>query len=523
MKKIILSAIILLQLPAFAQEKILEASSEIYQVNLFTRGAQIKRKAAFQLDKGISRVVIQGVSNNLDPASIRVSASNDIVILTVTHKSAIISNPKKLPIIRMMEDSLDLVSYQIEEEKNLRFVLDQEQSLLLANKELKGDKGVNLIDLEDALLLYRKQLSSIRKGLLESTIRESRLNQRKTLLEKQLTEFRQSNQQPSYEILVTLTTAMAQRNASLDLSYFVSEASWEPLYDLRVKNLNSPIELLYKAEVRNNSGENWENVKLHLSSANPDFSGVPPVLYTQRLYTGSVQPASFSKRGDKMMKSYTLDEPNVASIEADIQQKGTSFEFVVPVNINAVANNQPQAIELFTHQLKGNFSYFTVPKLEKEAFLITGISGWEDLNLLAGNASIYFEGTFVGSSLIDPGATQDTLNVSLGRDKGIVVQREKLREFSSSNITGSRKKEILVYQISIRNTKKEPVFITIEDQVPVSSAKDISVDVTELSGGTWNAADGKVTWRAAVAPGETINLRLGFEVKYPKDHILYGL
>src|SRR5690606_38052489 len=121
-----------------------------------------------------------------------------------------------------------------------------------------------------------------------------------------------------------------------------------------------------------------------------------------------------------------------------IIQKNTSFSFEIPTRIKVLANNHAQNIDMVQYNLNGSFKHFAVPKLEKEAFLLSQITGWEDLSLLIGNANIYFEGTFLGQTVIDPTITADTLSISLGRDKGIVVQKEKLKEFCSSNFTGSK-------------------------------------------------------------------------------------
>lgn len=514
---------------AVAQEKNQELESQVDHVQVFLQGAQVKRKGVANLDAGITRLVFTGITNQLDPNSIRVSASGNVIILSVSSKNSIQSNPKKAPIIRMLEDSLTLLRYQVEEERNNRFVLDQQESLILANKDLKGDKGLVLIDLEDALLIYKNQLGQIKKAQLESRTREVTLMTRVELMQRQLDEFRRGNQVPSYEVIVTVSSAKAARQEPLELSYFVYSAAWVPTYDIRVNDLKTPVQLHYKADIYNNTGENWNNVSMMLSSGNPNLGGVPPVLHPQSLYYTDPVTQNWDYRGNGNAPRKSEDGYYVTDVEEQkaqapsFQQKNTSFTFTIPGRVNAAANNEPQTIDLVRYELNGIFSHFAVPKLETDAFLLTRITGWEDLSLLIGSANIYFEGTFLGKTVIDPTITADTLDISLGRDKGVVIQREKLKEFCSSNFMGSKKKEVLVYEITIRNTKKETVSINIEDQIPVSSNKEITVEINNLSGAEYDETTGKLLWKKQLAPGETLKLRIEFDVKYPKDKILQGL
>jgi len=530
MKKLILILLLISPAYLFAQDRFTEVSSDIEEVQLFLQGAQISRKGNSPLKEGITRLVFTGITNQLDPNSIRVSAKNQVVILSVTSSNTIQSNPKKAPIIRMLEDSLLILNYQLEQERNNHFVLEQQESLLLVNKNLKGDKGVILIDLEDALIIYQKQLGIIKQGQLDSKMNEQKLSNRIERMKAQLQEFRLSNQVPSYEVVVTISTAKASLMESFELNYFVNNASWIPNYDLRVEDLNKPVKLHYKADIYNNTGENWDNVKVILSSGNPNLGGLPPVLISQvlGLNEGRYDSEGYTfDNNNKPFSNNVLTNGIVQDLgEAPNQgfdQKNTSFEYVIPTRLKVIANNQAQNVDLLQFDLQGTYQYFAVPKMEEDAFLLTKVTGWESLSLLIGDANIYFEGTFLGKTLIDPTTTSDTLSVSLGRDKGVVVERNKLKEFCSSNFSGSKKKEIVVYEILVKNNKKNAVQVLIQDQIPVASNKDISVEVVNISGARFIENSGKLIWNLTIAQGETIKLRIEYEVKYPKDKVLSGL
>jgi uncharacterized protein (TIGR02231 family) len=164
--------------------------------------------------------------------------------------------------------------------------------------------------------------------------------------------------------------------------------------------------------------------------------------------------------------------------------------------------------------------YYAVPKLDHDSYLLAEVSAWEKLNLLPGEANIIFENTYIGKTYIDPNSTLDTLNLTLGKDKRVVVKREKVTDYSSVKFLGSNKKQIFVYDITVKNNKKEKIQMLLKDQYPVSSNKEIEAELLETSGGTVNAQTGVLTWKFELAPGESKVFRMGYSIKYPKDKIV---
>jgi uncharacterized protein (TIGR02231 family) len=188
-----------------------------------------------------------------------------------------------------------------------------------------------------------------------------------------------------------------------------------------------------------------------------------------------------------------------------------------------VSASKPTLVDIRSHELKADYIYSVAPKLDRDAFLMARATGWEEFSLLPGDANIFFEGTFVGKSYIDPNSIKDTLAISLGRDKRIVVKREKLKDFSSKKLIGTNQRASYAYEISIRNTKAEAIKIIIEDQIPVSQNNQIEVTVSDTGLAKYNANTGKLTWEMNLQPNETKKVVYKFEVKYPKDKIIAGL
>jgi uncharacterized protein (TIGR02231 family) len=173
--------------------------------------------------------------------------------------------------------------------------------------------------------------------------------------------------------------------------------------------------------------------------------------------------------------------------------------------------------------MKATYEYSTAPKLDRDAFLVAMATGWEEFNLLPGEANIFFEGTFVGTSFIDPNSVKDTLSISMGRDKRVVVQRDKLKDFSTRRTIGSNQRDSYAWEISVRNTKSEIVQIVVEDQIPVSQNNQIEVTVQDVGGAKYNKDTGKLTWALSLKTNETKKVVFKYEVKYPKDANVSGL
>ena len=170
--------------------------------------------------------------------------------------------------------------------------------------------------------------------------------------------------------------------------------------------------------------------------------------------------------------------------------------------------------------MPATYQFYSVPKLDKEVFLLAQIADWEKLNLLPGEANIIFEGTYIGKSFIDPASTHDTLNLTIGRDKRVVVKREKLMDFSSVKFLGSNKKQVFTYEITIKNNKKEAINMLVKDQYPLSQNKEIELELLESSGAAINVETGILNWELHLASGEVKKLRISYSVKYPKDKTL---
>jgi hypothetical protein len=210
------------------------------------------------------------------------------------------------------------------------------------------------------------------------------------------------------------------------------------------------------------------------------------------------------------LKNELSDYVSVSDNELNV-----TFEIDLPYDVPTNGKEQSVALKEFT--VPATYQYYTAPRVDRDAYLLGAVADWEKLNLLPGEANIIFEGTYIGKTRIDPNATLDTLNFTLGKDKRVVVTREKLKDFSSVKFLGSNKKQVFTYEITVKNNKKEKVQLLLKDQYPVSTNKDIEVEVLEMNGATADAETGILSWKLELAPGESKKMRISYSVKYPKD------
>ena len=194
-----------------------------------------------------------------------------------------------------------------------------------------------------------------------------------------------------------------------------------------------------------------------------------------------------------------------------------SNEYIIDALQTILTTNKTTTITFREIKVNAKFEYQSVPKLSENVFLIGKIVDWYKAELFDGDANIYLENSYVGKSIINTQQFKDTLDISFGIDNNISIKREKLTEFAENQLIGSNRKETLGYKLTVRNNKTYPITAKIIDQFPVSTTKDIQVDILEFSGGKVDNDTGRVEWELELKPNETKEVFIKYSVKYPKD------
>ncbi|MBN4062013.1 DUF4139 domain-containing protein [Bacteroidales bacterium AH-315-I05] len=521
------------------------AVTKIEKVTVFLSGAQITRSGLYYVNEGTGKIRFYKLSPYIDPNSIQVKAKDDITILSVTHQYNYLSEQKKSPEVKALEDSLGQVNMKLDINRSLKNVYEEEKSLLVANKIIKvNEKTIFVEELEDVADFYRNRMSEIALKILEINKIEKKLNERRIKLQSQLNVANSSRSKSTGEIVIEVSSEK-KVNTKFWLSYVVRNAGWTPTYDIRAESIEKPISLDYKAKVWQNTGIDWEKVELSLSTGNPSVSGNKPklrpwTLQFQSPVINTIQISGYKKNAEKSQRAYGLVAPesNAAfdfeAIEATTEaptstttasytqmtQNQMSLEFNIKIPYTIPSDNKKHNVHIAQHELQASYQYYCAPKYDTDVFLLARVHGWSEYNILSGEASIYYEGTYIGRSYINTQVTKDTLDLSLGRDKSIVVERNRIKDFTEKKVIGSSKKETLGLQITLKNKKNTAVEIDLEDQIPVSSNKDIEVELLESSGAKHKETNGYLNWKVKLEPGASDKRIFKYSVKYPKNKII---
>ncbi len=203
-------------------------------------------------------------------------------------------------------------------------------------------------------------------------------------------------------------------------------------------------------------------------------------------------------------------------IETTIVENQTTFEQRIDRPYSITSSGERIEIELRDEEIDVLYDYISIPKIRSAAYLQARIVNWDEYNLLEGEANLYFEDTYLGRTILDTRQLVDTLEISLGDDKGVVIKREKIRDFSKRRVIGSNKIESRGFKILIRNNKSSDLTIQIKDQIPVSGNNNITITEGNLNGGILESTTGMVAWEIEVKAGEQREVQFSYDVKYPK-------
>lgn len=532
--------------------------STISNVTVYSQGAQIFRKASFSAKKGVSQLIIENVSPYLDEKSIQVKAYGNFVILD-TKFSTYYPKPEEISLeglplkirqdIQKVEDSLYNLNFEISALQDEIDVLNASKSILQNNGAVKGQGKVN-----DSIALLKETIEYYTVKMNELNVKLSNLNRKKNSKTKErdamnarLTKLRNyqssnnlnpKNTEPIPRITITIQ-ANESTTGKLDVSYLVSQAGWVPSYDIRSEITTGQVNLTYKAQVFQNTGEKWDNIKLTISTNNPYQNKTKPTIHPwyinynnfygyknqntiNNMSTGIVYE---KKESARPATSTSISSDEEVALRSDqfvtMVNQTISAEFIIDLPYTIESNNQQHMVLISNNDLKANYKYFTVPKLEKSAYLVAQISKLEDLQLVPAKASIFFDGSYIGETYLDPTLLDDTLNLSLGKDPNIIVKRTYLKGETKEKIVGNFIEKTYSYLIEVKNQKATNIEIVIQDQLPITQNGEIEISLIDSSKAKYNEVTGLLEWESKLKPKQSEVIKFSFKVKYNKDKELY--
>jgi uncharacterized protein (TIGR02231 family) len=508
------------------QTKEIPAEPGISAVTVYLNGARIFGEKKIELQSGIQTVRLTGIPSQVDPESIQVTAEGQATILSVNFESDYLSQREQTPAIKNLVNRKDQLVKATEREKTQIEILDKEMMFMQSNMKVTGTNNTTKVtELAPVYDYFVTKITEITRDRQRSSDSIQSWSEQITKLNNQIAELNASLKSPSGVVVVNLEVP-ARNGVVFRLNYLIRDAGWYPSYDIRVKNIESPVLITYKANVHQNSGMDWKDVKIRFSSANPSQSGILPELTPWFLRIQVPQQISIrglSVQQSTMMKKSAL-APEMDAREAaptpppmmTTEENGTTVEFVMEKSYSVPSSGKNLQVDVSTVSLPAEYSYLTIPKADLSAHLKARLADWEQLNLMPGEANVYFEDSFTGKTYLNTQNFTDTLDISLGIDRNIAIQRTLEKELSTTRFLASKAESMKNWKLSVRNNKSQKISITMKDQIPVTASSEIEVTDTRLSGGSLNAETGEVTWKLEVKPSEKAEKNLSYTVRYPK-------
>ena len=528
-----------LTIPALhAQNQPQTVTAKLTDASVYLRGATLTHIASVQLKSGAQTVVVNGLSPEIEIASLKVTVSGNNILSSAEFSNDYINVKSESARIQQLRDSLKLHQKKWQEINNSLSVNNKLLKILsdgITNNTQQKDKIISSTELSDNMDLYKAKAPALMKQQNELKEQQEAINQHISRLQKQIKQDESRERQHSGVVTLAVSAPVAAK-ADITITYYTAKASWTPCYDIQVPAVGKPVSLMVKAQVRQTTGLDWKQVKLNLSNAHPNQSNQAPLFSAWFLRLQS-PGAAFSRKSaaySNTLVSYKTAEAEVDEDASDeiqevkapksmddlveLQENDIEASYAIALPYNIPGNGKAQLIDLKTHTLKADYYYYAAPKLASETYLMVTLSDWEQYRLLPGEANVVFNGTHTGKTRLNTGTTEP-LTLTLATEPRIVVKREKRTDFSSTKTLGGSTTATRSHLITVKSNMNHPVSLRLKEQYPLSTDKELEVKLTENSpeAGTNNSDLGVLTWDFELKAGESRTFTVTYTVKYPKE------
>lgn len=552
MKTLMILALCFTIVKTYATDTEKNIKSKPEKIIVYMQGAQVHRTSTINLVAGQNTLIFSGLENCINTSAIQASGNGNFIIADIQHvvhypefdKAKLNGDVRYKKLLKHVNDSLQEINYLLEEISAKSEALATEKNVLLNYSLYKGhSKRDSIASLKDGLSYLREKLYNINSEQLKLKREREKLETKKTILNERIVNVSNelANQNNSgevekvdYRILVHVIADQATQ-ASVNINYYITNAGWTPSYDLRAMSNEQNIKLTYKAQIHQQSGIDWGNVKLILSTANPNRSYNLPQLspwylgYTNQIYKtkklmNQPSPASMSmaERSEDSNAGYaTSDQEELAIAKnaydyTSVSENVIETEYEIKLNYNIPSDGKQHFAAIMVKDLKTAYRYKAIPKLNNNVYLTAVLADWEDAITMAGEASIYYDGSYIGETSLAPGGTEDTIQLSLGIDKNIAIKRQKIKDKCSQKILDTDILHQYTFEITMKNSRASKIEIEVIDQLPLAQDKTVTIDRKELSGAKYDEVTGILKWRTTIQAKDSKKLTLMYQIKAPK-------
>jgi uncharacterized protein (TIGR02231 family) len=517
------------------------AASAVDAVTVYPDGASVTRVITLDLPAGENSAVLKDFPLTLDPSSLRVEgeAGTKLTIGAIDAKPPRAAPPVNLPELDKRIEALK------DDRANLQGAIDAAtvrrkfaERFAEASPAGIGDKGEArpIAEWRAAFVAVGEEVASA-----DSAIRDAERKQRE--IDREIARLEQDRAQkpPSrMEVRIELAAAAATK-ATLRVTYAVRNARWAPLYDARLdtgaKDRKPALELVRRAEITQNTGEDWSNVALAVSTVRTARGGSAPdlkplvVQYPQLprpMAAGAAMDyaAAPAAAPQRLLRSSKSEEPvmeKAAEQQAVADVSGFQVVFRISGRVSLGAGEGAKSLRVSSASLAPDLTVRAVPVIDPTAFLEASFKQTEDAPLLPGRVAIYRDGVFVGRGQMSAAAKDETVRLGFGADEKIKIERAVLKrnEGSAGLIVTTSKTDERAFKTTVRNGHDFPIRIAIEDQLPVSENEDIVVEMlpstTAPSATNLRDKRGVQEWAFEAKAGEVKDINFAWRIRWPKD------
>ena len=545
---LLLTLITVPNMAAGAGPDLLEVSPRITAVIVYPDRAMTTRSANLSLKPGSYVVVLDGLPALIQDDSVRVSGKGSAVatIMGLEVKRSFVEQvPEKRA--KELEDEILALERKIGSLDAKKVSLAAQKGFIDSIKVAWGDRISKELalgkptsaELNEALTFIGNGVTRVEEQTRDLDMEKKQLKDRIDALRRQRDESIGSRRMETKSVEVNIDVASGG-SLTLDLNSVTPKAGWEPSYDVRLAADGKSAELTFRALVRQQTGEDWRDVDLSLSTSRPAIGGTPPELFPWRISLYRPQPPmpmpvmAPAPRSvyKKDARASSMDEAEILPAEAQasalyataqVAEEQTSVTFIIPRKVDIPSDGTRHGSVVAMENLPLSLEFLAVPKLAPNVYLKSEIVNRAPFPLLAGRVNIFTGNNFSGSSQLKKVAAGEKFDLYFGTDDQVTVKREELKVHKEAGLFGKNRMAYR-YRIEVQNFRKEPQTIIVRDQLPLAGDDEITIALDNPSLKPEEIKnDGVLTWKLLVKPGEKQEIGFGIIIDYPKDREIRGL
>ena len=541
----------LLSANLFFAQKPIYTKAKVTAVKVYRNSAELQNTVNFSVPSGISEIVIGNISEEINEKTIQIGVNSKNISILSSQFTNDYSTDFKMdttnPQIKKVNDSIKIVENlisknRIELDANKKAVelLDKNQTVLV------GSNSSNVAQLTQLTEFYTNKRIELENKLVSLKTKGDDLSKKLSRLKSSLkTKEQKEAEEFADGVIVLKLMSPTAGNIKLNINYLTDDVSWKPYYEIKTDKISAPLDVTFKAIVKQNTGLDWKGVKLTLINGNSSRNNYAPTVSPWFIYAQSPKEREILREEKIANKSAAIRIRGMGSVNAeeydDVQSNAleevvvtayagfnvkanelnTSYDIDIPYDI--LSNNEDHLISLYQQKIPADYQYFTAPNYRREAYLLAKVKDFSKYHLVSAPASVIFENMYIGETRVSPDQTNNEMNITLGNDPKISIRREDVQDKSGEKFLSSYREKVVTYDLIIKNNKKEQISMEIKDRFPLSNNEAVKIEVLDKSGATKDDEKGFLTWNIKLSPSETKKLRVSYKVRYPKDYTVSGL